>query len=81
MASIINVTQEQHDQIEAAWKICAPLNQTEIIRLEAVIENEAKCLASGTSFSEYDLEQEGRWIMGCGSFHAGYLRTAASGEV
>ncbi|AZG12211.1 hypothetical protein GA566_30160 [Cupriavidus sp. SW-Y-13] len=58
-----------------------PLNETEIVRLDAVIENEARCNASGTSFSDYDLELEGRWIMGCAPYHAGYLRTAATGQV
>ncbi|WP_291458161.1 MULTISPECIES: hypothetical protein [Cupriavidus] len=57
------------------------LNEAEMTRLDAVIENEGRCLAAGTSFSGYELEQEGRWIMGCGSFHASYLRTAATGEV
>lgn len=56
-----------------------PLNQTEVARLEAVIENEARCNASGTSFSDYDVEMEGRWIMGCGTYRASYLNTEATG--
>ncbi|WP_425953100.1 hypothetical protein [Ralstonia pseudosolanacearum] len=53
------------------------LNSTEITRLEEVISNEAKCAANGRTFSEWELEQEGRWIMGCSVFRQSYLETAA----
>ncbi|WP_432263284.1 hypothetical protein [Cupriavidus sp. TMH.W2] len=55
------------------------LNETEIIRLESAIKNEEKCLAAGRVFSEYEMEEEGRWVLGCGSFRASYLETLATG--
>ncbi|MCB4350112.1 hypothetical protein LA345_40680 (plasmid) [Burkholderia vietnamiensis] len=57
-----------------------PLNQTEITRLESAIANEAKCSAGSRTFSEYDLEQEGRWIMGCEGYRSSYNQTALTGE-
>ncbi|MDR5799057.1 hypothetical protein [Caballeronia sp. LZ001] len=57
-----------------------PLNQTEIIRLESAIANETKCSAGGRAFSEYDLEQEGRWVMGCGQYMPSYNQTALTGD-
>jgi len=52
--------------------VLRPLTPFEIARLESVIANEAQCERGGRPFSDYDLEQEGRYILGVGHYHAGY---------
>jgi len=54
-----------------------PLTPFEAQRLECVIANEARCNQNGVHFCEYDLQQEGRYILGLGQYRAGY----AAGEV
>jgi hypothetical protein len=53
------------------------LTDFEIARLESVIANEARCNANGMYFCGYDIEQEGRFIMGAGQYWQNY----ASGNV
>jgi intergrase/recombinase len=48
------------------------LTKFEEKRLEAVIENEARCHQNGVRFCEYDIEQEGRYILGLGQYRASY---------
>lgn len=54
-----------------------PLTQFEAQRLESVIANEARCNQNGVHFCDYDIQQEGRYILGLGQYRAGY----AAGEV
>lgn len=49
-----------------------PLTEFEVKRLESVIANEDRCRSNGHVFSEFDIEQEGRYILGVGQYRASY---------
>lgn len=49
-----------------------PLTDFEAKRLESVIANEARCNQKGVHFCEYDIQQEGRYILGLGQYRASY---------
>lgn len=54
-----------------------PLTQFEVQRLDSVIANEARCNQNGVRFCEYDIQQEGRYILGLGQYRTSY----AAGEI